>query len=143
MRVPVLEAIADAIYRFNGAGATCVAYRNRNPGLLRRPTKSYAYDSNGDCVFESFVEGYNALLHDLESKIFHRGSPPLNFHSPLRDLLVLHARDEIPFRGEECAISVARWLCAVYDRSEITPMTTFRQLYAFAREDKPSGVPAD
>jgi hypothetical protein len=142
MRVPVLEAIADAIYRFNGASPYDPAYRNRNPGLLRRPTKSYAYDSNGYCVFGSFVEGYNALLHDLATKIFHPGTASLNFDSRLLDLFVLSGRDEIPFQGEERASTVALWLCTVYDRSEITPMTTFRQLYAFAREDKPSGVPA-
>jgi hypothetical protein len=142
MSVPVLEAIADAIYLYEGNKARDRAYRNRNPGNLRPTAPDQPQDDAGYRVFPSFVQGYNALLHDLDSKAVGINKSGLNFDSSLEDLFHVYAPAADHNAPDKYALFVADWLRDVYGGAPITAESTFRELYAIAMEDKPNGVPA-
>jgi hypothetical protein len=142
MSVPVLEAIADAIYLYEGNKARDRAYRNRNPGNLRPTAPDQPIDDAGYRVFPSFVQGYNALLHDLASKAMGSNKSGLSFDSSLVDLFLVYAPAADHNAPKKYAEFVASWLCMVYVKPEINELYSFRQLYAIAMEDKPNGVPA-
>jgi hypothetical protein len=142
MSVPVLEAIADAIYLYEGNKARDRAYRNRNPGNLRRAHVGGQLDEGGYLIFRSFVEGYNALLYDLAVKASGTGQTGLNYDSSLLDLFKVYAPAADHNVPEKYAAFVAGWLRDVYGAVDIGTDVTFRELYELAREDKPSGVPA-
>ena len=64
-----LDALADAIMRMNGYhDPTSVAYKNRNPGMLRAFSPKHDKDENGYRIFHSFPSGYDNLLIDLRIK---------------------------------------------------------------------------
>jgi len=142
MSVPMLEAIADAIYLYEGNKARDRAYRNRNPGNLRPTAPDQPQDEAGYRVFPSFVKGYNALLHDLASKATGLNKSGLTFDSSLEALFKVYAPSADHNAPEKYADFVASWLGDVYHHYQITRKSTFRQLYAITMEDKPNGVPA-
>jgi hypothetical protein len=142
MSVPVLEAIADAIYLYEGNKARDRAYRNRNPGNLRATDAITPQDEEHYRIFPSFVQGYNALLQDLAHKIFGHGHFRLNIDSSLEDLFGVFPSGSKNSSAVGYAHFAAMWLAAVYNGEVITRQTTFKRLYELAREDKPSGVPA-
>lgn len=64
-----IECLADAIMRMNGwADPTSLAYRLRNPGMLKAFSLKHAKDENGYRIFNSFPSGYDNLLLDLRIK---------------------------------------------------------------------------
>lgn len=142
MSVPVLEAIADAIYLYEGNKARDRAYRNRNPGNLRPTAPDQPIDDAGYRVFPSFVNGYKALLHDLAAKACGLNKCGLSVDSSLTDLFLVYAPAADHNAPKKYAEFVASWLRMVYVRPEINELYTFRQLYAIALEGVPSGVPA-
>lgn len=83
MSVPVLEALADAIYNEEGNRPPDRAYRNRNPGNLRPTDPSQPHDDGNYRVFATFEEGYSALLHDLLCKVTGHNVHSLNQTSTL------------------------------------------------------------
>jgi hypothetical protein len=140
--VPVLEAIADAIYLYEGSKARDRAYRNRNPGNLRATDAMTPQDEQHYRIFPSFIHGYSALLDDLWSKATGHNQHGLNFDSSLLDLFKVYAPTGDLNQPEKYAEHVAFWLRGVYHEPTINTSTQFFRLYAIAREDKPSGVPA-
>jgi hypothetical protein len=79
-----IEAIADAIMKFEGWAPGSKSYRNRNPGNLE--------DSNGNYhVFQSLVEGYSALLSDLRAKFQGKTKTGLGPDSTLIQLMMKYA----------------------------------------------------
>ena len=142
MSVPVLEAIADAIYLYEGNKARDRAYRNRNPGNLRPTDASQPRDGAGYRVFPYFTVGYNALLHDLGSKVTGLNRSGLNFDSSLEDLFNVYAPSADHNAPEKYTDFVASWLNQVYQTESIGRKTTFRQLDLMVREENQSGVPA-
>jgi hypothetical protein len=140
MSVPVLEAIADAIYLYEGNKARDRAYRNRNPGNLRATAPDQPIDEEGYRVFKSFVEGYNALLHDLASKATGMNKSGLTFDSSLLDLFRVYAPAADHNQPEKYAAFVASWINEVYRSVGITTASRFRDLYQIAMEKDPDGV---
>lgn len=64
-----LEALADALAFYHRAfDPTSVAYKTRNPGLLKATQLKHVKTENGERVFESIRDGYQALLFDLKIK---------------------------------------------------------------------------
>ena len=141
MSVPLLEALADAIYRFEGDGPGMRANRNRNPGNLRPTSADQAHDSDNYRVFPGFVAGYNALLHDLASKVLGLDSHGLSLKSSLLEFFSVYAPSADGNRPPTYTKFVCAWLNTVYDTNLITPGSTFEQLYRIAQQGVPSGVP--
>lgn len=64
-----LEALADALAFYHRAfDPESDAYKARNPGLLRATQMKHKRDENGKRVFDSYLDGYQALLFDLKIK---------------------------------------------------------------------------
>lgn len=83
-----IEALADAIAYYCAAhDPTSIAFRNRNPGLLMAISPKHSRDEHGYRVFASFVDGYRALLFDLQVKCSGRSNAKLTPESTLTDLL--------------------------------------------------------
>jgi hypothetical protein len=79
-----LEAVADAIMKFEGWQPGTKSYRNRNPGNLEDGLGNYK-------VFSSFVEGYSALLSDLEDKFLGHTRTGLGPDSTILQLMMKYA----------------------------------------------------
>lgn len=142
MSVPVLEAIADAIYVYEGNKPRDRAYRNRNPGNLRATDAATPQDGQMYRIFPSFAQGYNALLYDLMCKITGMNHTGLDFDSSIQDLFNVYAPAADRNEPEKYAEHVAYWLRSVYGVSSITRVRTFREIYAIAKEEVPRGVSA-
>jgi len=142
MSVPLLEAIADGIYKYEGNGPTQRAYRNRNPGNLRPTAPDQPQDAAGYRIFASFREGYLALLHDLASKMAGLNKSGLNMDSSLLSLFMVYAPRSDRNDPERYAKFVAAWLRQVYGIASITEMSTFRELYNLLLEKAPDVVSA-
>lgn len=142
MSVPLLDALAGAIYRFEGDGPGMRAQRNCNPGNLRPQSTDQARDDEGYRIFQNFVTGYNALLHDLASKIIGQNSHGLNMDSKLIDLFSVYAPAGDSNAPQKYTDFVVKWLQGTYHNFNIGSLTTFRELYEIARQEVPSGEPA-
>lgn len=142
MSVPLLEALADAIYRYEGDGPGMRANRNRNPGNLRPTSADQARDADNYRVFPCFVQGYNALLHDLASKVLGLDAHGLGIQSNLFDLFAVYAPRGDDNAPVKYALFVCKWLNTVYGRTDIVGTTTFAELYNMALQEVPSGLPA-
>lgn len=140
MSVPLLEALADAIYAFEGNKPGDRAYRNRNPGNLRPQSADQPRDAGGYRVFATFVLGYNALLHDLADKILGNNAHGLTINSTIEQLLQVYAPRADGNRPHFYAVFVAAWLSNVYNSREVSIETPFSKLYLIAREAVPGGV---
>lgn len=140
MSVPILEAIADAIYAFEGNKPNNRAYRNRNPGNLRASKWPHTMDARGYCVFATFIEGYSALLEDLRGKATGKNSHGLNLDSTLLQIMNVYA----PGGDNNDPIAYAAYLASriqsTYDAVGITPSTTLRAIYAMEGQVPPDGV---
>jgi hypothetical protein len=84
-----LEALADAIASLNlWQEPDSEAYKLRNPGLLRSYALRHAADEHGRRVFSSLMDGYGALLYDLQTKCSGHSRSKLRRNSTLDELLV-------------------------------------------------------
>lgn len=64
-----IEALADALaYYHKSHEPDSQAYQNRNPGNLRAISFKHPRDEKGQRVFNSVLDGYQALLFDLKIK---------------------------------------------------------------------------
>jgi hypothetical protein len=64
-----IECLADAIMRMNCYHSPdSIAYKNRNPGMLKAFSPKHIKDENGLRVFNSFSSGYDNLVLDLRIK---------------------------------------------------------------------------
>jgi hypothetical protein len=84
-----LEALADSIASLNDwSNPVADAYQLRNPGLLRAFTLRHAADDAGRRIFPSLVDGYQALLYDLQRKCTGLSRSKLKPTDPLVELLI-------------------------------------------------------
>lgn len=83
-----LEALADAIAHYNLAHEpTSDAYQNRNPGLLRAISLKHARDEAGFRLFNAYIDGYQALLYDLQLKCAGKSFAKLPTDASINDLM--------------------------------------------------------
>lgn len=83
-----LEALADALSSYNVAhDPTSPAYRNRNPGLLKAISLKHARDEHGHRLFNAFIDGYQALLYDLQLKASGQSYARLPANATINDLV--------------------------------------------------------
>lgn len=84
-----IEALADAFMRLNGYhDPFSIAYKNRNPGLLKAFSLKHTKDEQGYRVFNSFSSGYDNLVLDLKIKCSGNSHDRLKTDDTLRDLIV-------------------------------------------------------
>jgi hypothetical protein len=117
-----LEALADAFMHHEGWFPGSRSNRNRNPGNLRPWKEGQPKDDGGYRVFPSLVDGYQALLDDLEAKL--HGSHGLTYESTLLDLLNVYAPAGDNNNPNAYAVAVAQWVSTALGK----PITTKTQL---------------
>jgi hypothetical protein len=135
MSVPVLEALADAIYNEEGNRPPDRAYRNRNPGNLRPIDISQPHDYANYRVFATFQEGYAALLHDLLCKVTGHTMHDLDLDSTLLGFAEVWAPSSDRNQPYQYALALAHWMTKALgvpvgvDSSFRTIFTTVNQEY--------------
>ena len=67
-----LDRFCEAIMAFEGWNPGSRSYRNCNPGNLRGSFIQHLMDSNGYCIFETFANGWLALISDVTAKCSNR-----------------------------------------------------------------------
>ncbi len=128
MPVRLVDAMAQAIYVFEGNGPKSRAYRNNNPGNLRLPpVTGRPVDDDGYRIFPSFVDGYNALVADITSKITGNNSYGLNADSSIDDFFSVYAPERDSNDPYRYADFVATRLSYTYNR-DFGPKDTFRTI---------------
>lgn len=118
-----LEALADALARYSGwFDPTSEAYQNRNPGNLPAISPKHPRTASGKRIFDSALDGYQALLFDLEIKCSGRSNSHLKGDSTLHDLVLVRKEPATS------ALYLSRYLRrALQDEtiSEKTPLAYF------------------
>lgn len=79
-----LEAVADAIMKFEGWQPGTKSYTHRNPGNLEDGQGNYR-------MFSSFIEGYGALIQDLQAKFLGHTRTGLGPDSSVLQLMMKYA----------------------------------------------------
>lgn len=114
-----LEALADAISRYSGYdNPESAAFQNRNPGNLPAISPRHIRDLQGKRVFQSFLDGYQALLFDLKVKASGKSSTRLKPSSTIRDLMASYGQPET------AAKYIAKFLKRALSIDSITEQTT-------------------
>ena len=118
-----IEALADAIMQYEGWHLDSRSWRNRNPGNLRPYALPQPKDADGYRVFNSFAEGWTALLFDLEAKF--NGSHGLTPQSTIFDLMSVYAPAGDSNAPKRYAGFVCTWTSHALARV-INPTTTLK-----------------
>jgi hypothetical protein len=120
-----LEAVADAIMSFEGWKPGSRSYRNRNPGNLERGQE---VDVKNYDVFDTFVEGYQALLNELHAKFTGHNTHGIGPDSTLLDLFNVYAPPSDSNPTNIYCKYVAAWCSLALGRS-ISPETKLGDLW--------------
>jgi hypothetical protein len=116
-----LEAIADAIMNFEGWKPGTKSYTNRNPGNLR--------DANGNYrVYQSFTDGYNALVGDLTAKFAGHTRTGLTPESSLFDLMSVYSPSADGNPTTAYTQFIANWLTKALPVA-VTPATKLKDIW--------------
>lgn len=142
MSVPLLEAIADAIYAYEGNRPPSRAYMNRNPGNLRTWGSLEEHDAEHFCVFPTFLDGYSALLDDLRDKVTGKTITGLSSRSTLAQLISVWAPAGDGNDPDSYAEFVALQLAKTYS-VPVSARDSLADLFlTVAKEPIPDGEPA-
>lgn len=109
-----LDAMAQAITRFEGNNLDALNFRNNNPGNLRRSALSSSYDSRGYCVFTNFTAGYLALLKELRFKFTGQTQTGITPESTLYDFFKVYAPladNNFPLRYAQFVLGIIHPVC--------------------------------
>ncbi len=104
-----IDATAMAIFMFEGGNLHSPLVRNIrncNPGNLRPYTPAQVTDKDGYRTFPDFVDGWNALLNDIEAKVTRH----LKSSSTMVDLFNLYAPGADHNDPHGYAQFVCKWL---------------------------------
>jgi hypothetical protein len=86
-----LESLAEAVIRYSGYEPTSELYLARNPGALKATSMRHATNAQGYRIFNSFIDGVQALLFDIDLKITGKSWAKLQPTSTLRDLALSYS----------------------------------------------------
>ena len=142
MSVLLLEALADAIYAYEGNRPPDRAYRNRNPGNLRADASTQNNDGAGYRVFPRFSLGYTALLDDITAKVSGQNAHGLGPGSSLWDFFRIYAPSADANDPIAYAAFVADWLSETYPPKIFTRGMTFSDIAGTIGQELPVGVAA-
>ena len=119
-----LEALADAVAGLNDwMNPASDAYQLRNPGLLRAFTLRHLADESGRRRFPSLVDGYQALVSDLQIKCSGMSRSKLKRDSHIVNLLVKGFCQ--PPASEEYVLCFLREALPGYNVTPETPLKFF------------------
>lgn len=111
-----LELLAEAIAHVSGYQPGSPLYEARNPGGLRAISEKHARDVHGNRIFKSVLDGWQALIFDVDIKVNGR----LSEGSTLADLALAYHR-------QTAAKAWARFLKAAVQDDTISPNTVLKQ----------------
>ena len=113
-----LEALACAIASHNDwLEPDSIAFKLRNPGMLKAFKLTQPMDAEQNRIFESMVDGFQALLFDLRTKCSGRSRSKLKQESTITDLMAVYGH------GFSVAATVALYLRKALGDPEITDKT--------------------
>lgn len=118
-----IDAVALAIFHYEGQRPGNRNYRNNNPGNLRDSSVPHSMDPDGYCIFASFVAGFTAAAEDLRAKFRGTNSHGLGPSSTLLDLFRVYAPSGDNNAPDTYAEFVAGWLSEAYGKP-LTVMAT-------------------
>jgi hypothetical protein len=88
-----LEILAEAIARYSGySEPDSELYQARNPGALKATSMRHVANEHGHRVFNSFIDGMQALLFDLNTKLSGNSWTGINQESTLEDLALSYSQ---------------------------------------------------
>lgn len=116
MTVEFLDAMAQAIYFYEGHQPQDINHRNNNPGNLRPGEGNSLPVNEGYVVFPSFIEGYQALLEDIRGKIIGSNGHGLDESSSLEQFFEVYAPSSDHNQPVRYAQFVAHWLGESYGK---------------------------
>jgi hypothetical protein len=117
-----LEVLADAIsYNNKAHEPETPAYQNRNPGNLLAFSFKHPRDEQGRRIFNSFLDGYQALLYDMRLKCKGESRARVTSASTLKDLMKSYGHEDLTARY------IAKRIRKVLNLevTELTPLTFF------------------
>src|ERR1700689_2927021 len=113
-----LESLAEAIIKYSGyLEPSSPLHAARNPGALRATSMRHAKDENGHRIFNSFIDGVQALLFDLSTKLSGKSWAELTPTSTLKDLALSYS---LP---DTTAGAWSRFLRAALSDPNLSPRT--------------------
>jgi hypothetical protein len=87
-----IEGLAEAIIKYSGyLEPSSELHAARNPGGLRATSMRHAKNEQGHRIFNSFIDGVQALLFDLQTKLSGKSWAELSPESTLKDLAVAYS----------------------------------------------------
>ena len=87
-----IEALAEAVIRYSGyLEPSSDLYLARNPGALKSTSMRHVKNEKGYRIFNSFIDGVQALLFDIDLKITGKSWAKLQPTSTLRDLALSYS----------------------------------------------------
>lgn len=114
-----VEGLAEAIMKFSGyLDPSSDLHEARNPGGLKATSMRHLSTSQGHRVFNSFIDGVQALLFDLNTKLSGQSWAHLKPESNLKDLAISYA---LP---AQTAAAWAKFLRAALKDDKIAAETT-------------------
>ena len=116
-----IEAVADAITKFEGWAPGNKSYQQRNPGNLRDAYGNYR-------TFQTFVEGYSALLFDLRAKFSGHTKTGLTPDSTLIELMMKYAPPSDNNPTQVYTDFICGWVSKALGVS-VTPNTTLKEIW--------------
>jgi len=117
-----LEVLADAIsYNNKAHEPETSAYQNRNPGNLLAFSFKHPRDEQGRRIFNSFLDGYQALLFDLRIKCTGKSRANIPDAANLNDLMKSYGHEDLT--GRFVAKRIRKALNV--EVTELTPLTFF------------------
>ena len=118
-----IEELAQAITTYTGyLKPDSILHAAKNPGGIRATSMRHTKDENNNRVFGSFLDGYQSLLFDLQTKLSGKSWAELTPESTLEDLAVAYSL------AETTAAAWAKFLRAALKDSTIssdTPLSYF------------------
>src|SRR6266446_2606682 len=120
-----LESSADAIQMFEGWHPGTRSYRNRNPGNLEGGEK---VDAKNYDVFNTFTEGYQALLNELGAKFSGNNRHGIGPNSTMSDLMNIYAPPSDNNPTTAYCLFICHWASQALG-STISPSTTLGEIW--------------
>lgn len=116
-----LEALAEALIKYSGyLEPSSELHAARNPGGLKATSMRHAKNEHGQRIFNSYIDGVQALLFDLQTKLTGNSWAELKPESTLVDLATAYS---LP---TTTAAAWSRFLRAALHDQEITSDTPLK-----------------
>lgn len=118
-----VEALAEAIIKHSGyQNPDSAVYLARNPGGLRAFSPAHPRDEFGNRIFNSVLDGMQALLYDIELKITGRARSHLELNDTLTQLAVAYDQ---PISAAQAWVKFLRRALRDEALSHKTPLSYF------------------